>query len=199
MTYLPAALQEGLPAGFWPCLPVSLRDGLLAPAALVFLQRGKERFLNSTPFNTFRDVASLLCSHSEAHPLSPQQLPHSLAENGGWRQDRSEFSSPLAYPACPPDFWREPPSVTLPAQAGRHSLALSFKGPLSPLESALGHPTKDGHPACPEPRREEPQLATKGLLLSLSESALTQSPFCKLFRIRTYEKKPWGGWQHYVN
>src|SRR5262249_7868026 len=70
--------------------------------------------------------------------------------------------------------------------------------PISPLESALGHPAKlarrggDVHSACPELRREEPHSATRGLLLTPLESAVAKLTSRKSFTIRTYEKN-WGG------
>src|SRR5262249_20183696 len=68
-----------------------------------------------------------------------------------------------------------------PQERSRFSASL-----LSPLESALGHPAKDGHP-------EEPQLATKGLPLAPLRSAHPETAFAKSFRIRTYEKTGGGG------
>jgi len=142
-----------------PCAPLVL-PGALSPHTLQ--KRAKENSLLFSDLHTlvYPELrrASLLEHQSEAHLLSCHTLPHSFAKT---------------------------PGVALLSALKLSSFTLGRPSRVSPLKSALGHPTKDGHP-------EEPQLATKGPLLSRLESALTKmAPLTPLESALT--KKP-GGW-----
>jgi len=150
---------------FAPAPPLALTPSALPSSALVL-----------------RSFFTLL-QERKAQLLFPHRLPHSLRKTPGVASRAFTPFSELAH-GVGLSALKSALTENLPVSA-----EINRSCPhVSPMESTLGHPAKDGRPACPEPRREEPHLATKGPSLSPLHSALTDGASRNSFRIRTYEK-----------